>query len=53
MEKWPLWEDSIHVYCAKFMLTVSPNGNPSLYSNYIEIKYIKKNLNNVLIKMLA
>ena len=35
------------------MLTVSPNGNPSLYSNYIEIKYIKKNLNNVLIKMLA
>lgn len=29
-----------HVYCAKFMLTVSPNGNP-IINNIIEIKYKK------------
>ena len=36
-----------HVYCAKFMLTVSHNGNPIMFNIYIEIKYTK-NLYNVL-----
>ena len=28
-----------HVYCAKFILTVSHNGNPVIYNNY-KIKYV-------------
>ena len=36
-----------HVYCAKFMLTVSHNANPIMFNIYIEIKFTK-NLNNVL-----
>ena len=36
-----------HVYSAKFMLTVSHNGNQIMFNIYIEIKYTK-NLYNVL-----
>ena len=56
-EVWPLWGGGggviwhflggvKHVYCAKFMLTVSHNGNPIMFNIYIEIKYTK-NLYNV------
>ena len=33
-----------HVYFPKFMLTVSHNGNPMIYHNYIEMKIIHKKL---------
>ena len=37
------WRGGVkHVYCAKFMLTVSHNGNPITFNIYIEIKYTKK-----------
>ena len=36
-----------HVYCAKFMLTVTYNGNPILNNIYIK-HTIKSNINNVL-----
>lgn len=32
---------------AYFVFTVSNNGNPIIYNNYIEIKY-SKNLSNIL-----
>ena len=52
-EVWPLWGGGgvnmtfwrggvKHVYCAKFMLTVSHNGNPIMFNIYIELKYTKK-----------
>ena len=41
------WGGVKHVYCAKFMLTVSHNGNPIIFNIYIEVKY-PKNLNNIL-----
>ena len=58
VEKWTLWRgrDVIrqiflwevqHVYCAKFMLAISHNGNSIIYNIYRQNLH-RKNMNNVL-----
>lgn len=43
------FRDLQHVYCSKFMLTVSHYDNPIMYNIYREFRYTK-NLNNFLNK---